>query len=123
MQTAFATSAAIGGARLTTARQLCAQKSTPRVAQFGNMRMTQMKETDTKPKSSAELTREALSSRKSKVSFRKGVTEDEKQDFAYTSGVEGGIDVWLVTGVLTFLVPLIVLLVGVKTGVVDLTPR
>lgn len=86
--------------------------------------MTQMKETETKEKSSsAEQTREALSNRKSKVNFRKGVTEEEKQDFAYTSGVEGGVDVWLITGILTFLVPLVVLIIGVKAGVVDLTPR
>lgn len=120
MQTAFATSATtIGHKRANFTQQLCARKP----VHTGKVRMTQMKEAKAEQESSAELTREALSNRKSKVSFRKGVTEDEQQDFAYTSGVEGGVDVWLVTGVLTFLVPLIVLLVGVKAGVVDLTPR
>ena len=72
----------------------------------------------------AERTRQVLSSVKPQVKFRKDYEAPEIDRFEYTSGVkDGGVDVWLITGVLTLLVPLIVFVVGVKAGVIDLNPR
>lgn len=85
-----------------------------------SVRMTQT-ETDAE-KSSAQRTRDALSSRKSKVKFRKELSE-EPDEFVYTSGVDSGVDIWLIGTVLAVLVPVVVLFVAVSTGYVDLTPR
>lgn len=76
------------------------------------------------PLSAAERTRRALAETKPLVKFRRETEYlDQDTSFTYTKGVDAGVDIWLVTGVLTFLVPIVGLLVGVATGFVDLTPR
>lgn len=73
----------------------------------------------------AEATRRALSADAPLVKFRRAVdvrTEDDV-GFSYTSGNEGAVDVWLVSGVLFFAVPLAVFAYFVATGVIDVTPR
>lgn len=73
----------------------------------------------------AEETRRALSSSKPLVKFRKDTdfADEEHSGFAYTSGVKGGVDVWLITGILFFVVPFIVFGVYVLNGTIDLAPR
>lgn len=57
------------------------------------------------------------------VKFRREV-ETEEDVFTYTSGVKsGGIDIWLITGVLAFMVPIVILVVGIQTGFIDVNPR
>lgn len=76
------------------------------------------------PLSAAERTRRALSESQPLVKFRRDVEYlDERTEFVYTKGVDQGIDVWLVTGVLTFLVPAVGFAVGVLTGNIDVSPR
>lgn len=76
------------------------------------------------PLSAAEKTRRSLSSSEPLVKFRRDVEYlDQRTDFSYTKGVDKGVDVWLVTGVLTLLVPLVGFAVGVATGNIDLNPR
>eukprot|EP00177_Eucheuma_denticulatum_P001437 GFKZ01002589.1.p1 GENE.GFKZ01002589.1~~GFKZ01002589.1.p1 ORF type:complete len:130 (+),score=16.07 GFKZ01002589.1:198-587(+) len=76
------------------------------------------------PLSAAERTRRALSESEPLVKFRRDVEYlDEGAEFVYTKGVDKGVDVWLVTGVLTFLVPAVGFAVGVFTGAIDVSPR
>lgn len=76
------------------------------------------------PLSAAEKTRRALSESKPLVKFRRDAEYlDEKTDFVYTKGVESGIDIWLIVGILTFLVPIVGFAIGVATGNIDLSPR
>jgi hypothetical protein len=89
-------------------------------------RIATMCEERTAQRSAADRTREALSAEKPLVKFRRSIDADAEQDtsFAYTSGTAGGgVDVWLISGVLLFLVPLVVFGVGVATGYIDVNPR
>jgi len=69
--------------------------------------------------SSADRTRQLLSARPSKVKFRKEVTDDAPEAFAYTSGVDSGPDVWLITSIFVLVVPVAFLTWAVTTGVID----
>lgn len=75
--------------------------------------------------SAAEKTRRALSSSDPIVKFRKDTdyADRDYSEFAYTSGVKSGPDIWLITGILFFIVPFIVFFVYVQNGTIDLTPR
>jgi hypothetical protein len=76
--------------------------------------------------SAADRTRAALSAEKPLVKFRRSTDDDADQNtsFAYTSGTTGGgVDVWLISSVLLFLVPVVVFAVGVATGYIDVNPR
>lgn len=76
------------------------------------------------PLSAAEKTRRALAETEPLVKFRRDTEYlDARADFAYTKGVDKGIDVWLITGILTFLVPLVGFAIGVATGNIDVSPR
>lgn len=77
------------------------------------------------PVSAAERTRRALSETKPLVKFRRETEYlDQDVSFTYTKGVkEGGVDIWLITGILTFLVPLVGFAIGVATGNIDVNPR
>lgn len=75
------------------------------------------------PPSAAEQTRRALSETKPLVKFRREELPEEDAGFAYTSGVEKGLDVWLISGVLFFLVPILGFVWGVATGNIDVNPR
>lgn len=76
------------------------------------------------PLTAAEKTRRALSETKPLVKFRRDANYlDERTASAYTNGAGKGIDIWIVTGILTFLVPIVGLAVGVATGTIDVNPR
>lgn len=106
-------------------RPASSPRSLPPARVASRWRMTQ---TEADPKtenatSSAERTRQALSKDKSRVKFSRDIVDGD-QTFNYTSGVQkGGVDVWLITGVLVILVPLIVFAWGVTTGNIDVNPR
>lgn len=69
--------------------------------------------------SSADRTRELLSARPSKVKFSRDLVEEEPDAFEYTSGVDSGPDVWLITAILCLVVPVAFLTWAVVTGVID----
>lgn len=75
--------------------------------------------------SAAERTRRQLQESEPLVKFRKQTEYlDRDTSFRYTSGVKkGSVDIWLITGVLTFLVPLVGFAIGVLTGNIDINPR
>ncbi|CAN8070825.1 unnamed protein product [Agarophyton chilense] len=75
--------------------------------------------------SAAELTRQKLRESKPLVKFRRQTEYlDRDTSFAYTRGVKkGSVDIWLITGVLAFLVPLVGFAIGVVTGNIDVNPR
>lgn len=76
--------------------------------------------------SAAEQTRRALSASEPMVKFRREVDSRTESDakFSYTSGVgAGGIDVWLISTILFFLVPVVVFAIGVSAGYIDVSPR
>lgn len=75
--------------------------------------------------SAAEKTRRALSETKPLVKFRRETDFPDEEDtsFSYTKGVDKGIDIWLVVGILTFLVPVIGFAWGVANGIIDVNPR
>lgn len=74
--------------------------------------------------SAAEKTRRALSETKPLVKFRKDPEYlDQRTESAYTSGGDQGLDVWLITGILTILVPIVGFAIGVATGSIDINPR
>lgn len=74
--------------------------------------------------SAAEKTRRALAESEPLVKFRRDTEYlDQRAEFTYTKGVESGVDIWLITGILTFLVPLVGFAIGVATGNIDLNPR
>lgn len=80
---------------------------------------------ETAPKDLAEETRRALSASDPLVKFRRDTdyADRDHSDFAYTSGVKSGVDIWLITSILFFIVPFIVFFVYVQNGTIDLTPR
>lgn len=75
--------------------------------------------------SPAEQTRRALSEKESIVKFsRKLEIADNEKEFRYTSGTtEGGLDIWLITAILTLVVPAVGFAIGVATGNIDINPR
>lgn len=75
--------------------------------------------------SAAERTRRQLQESEPLVKFRKQTEYlDRDTSFRYTSGVKkGSVDIWLITGVLTFLVPLVGFAIGVLSGNIDINPR
>lgn len=75
--------------------------------------------------SAAERTRRALTESESLIQFRREVEiSDDEKEFRYTTGTtEGGLDIWLVTAVLTVVVPAIGFAIGVATGNIDVNPR
>lgn len=76
------------------------------------------------PLSAAEKTRRALSDTQPLVKFRRETDfVDQDTSFSYTKGVQSGIDVWLIAGILTFLVPIVGFAIGVATGNIDVNPR
>mmetsp|Transcript_12955 Transcript_12955/g.23293 ORF Transcript_12955/g.23293 Transcript_12955/m.23293 type:complete len:139 (-) Transcript_12955:37-453(-) len=74
----------------------------------------------------AAETRKLLSSSAPQVSFRKKnmrYSDTSETDFTYTKGVNQGVDIWLITAILGFIVPVVILAYFVANGTVDLTPR
>lgn len=105
-------------------RHLCA-RTKPRPLRAASWQMTKT-ESEAKAKmeiSSAERTRQALSKSPSKVKFRRSVAAEEPDSFSYTSGVTSGIDIWLVAGILAFVIPFAILAYAISTGIVDINPR
>lgn len=86
------------------------------------VRMSDGKE---EPLSAAEKTRRALTDSESLIQFRRDVEiSDNEKKFRYTTGTaEGGLDIWLVTAVLTIVVPAVGFAIGVATGNIDVNPR
>lgn len=84
-----------------------------------------MSDNDDEPLSAAERTRRALTESESLIQFRREVEiSDDEKEFRYTTGTtEGGFDIWLVTAVLTVVVPAIGFAIGVATGNIDVNPR
>lgn len=74
--------------------------------------------------SAAEKTRRALAESEPLVKFRRDAEYlDKRTESAYTRDTKSGLDVWLITGILTILVPLVGFAIGVATGNIDITPR
>mmetsp|Transcript_14515 Transcript_14515/g.31175 ORF Transcript_14515/g.31175 Transcript_14515/m.31175 type:complete len:150 (+) Transcript_14515:264-713(+) len=75
----------------------------------------------------AEATRRALAQSSPQVSFRKKrvdlARDPAGEGFSYSSGVSKGVDVWLISALLCFLVPAVFLAIFVANGTIDLTPR
>ncbi len=103
-----------------------ARGASPRVALATKWRMTQTDADSAQETklSSAEKTRRELSKDKPMVKFRREFVEEENNGFTYTSGVkQGGVDIWLITGLLVILVPAAFLVWGIQTGLIDVNPR
>lgn len=86
--------------------------------------MCEPSETQANP-SAADATRAALSAKAPRVQFRRGTDQRSEEDvaFSYTSGNTGGVDIWLISGILCFLVPLVFFAIGIGSGYIDVTPR
>lgn len=84
-----------------------------------------MKGDNEEPLSAAEQTRRALTEAESLIQFRREVEiSDDEKTFRYTTGTtEGGLDIWLVTAILTIVVPAVGFAIGVATGNIDINPR
>lgn len=102
----------------TTTRVTCAAR-VARIARVHPLRMCE-------ELSPAERTRRALSATEPLVKVRRAADEIQPEDtsFRYTNGTTpGGFDVWLIIGILTFIVPLVIFAAGVATGNIDVNPR
>lgn len=122
LSVAFATPAGLRGrVRQNHERRVVCQPEAPARA-ARNARAMHMCEP---PLTEAEKTRNALSATKPLVKFKKDIADGDTS-FTYTSGVGaggGGVDVWLITGILFFVVPVVGFAVGVATGNIDVNPR
>lgn len=101
-----------------------ARVSRHRVARMCEKPETAAEKTAVEALSAAEKTRRALAESEPLVNFRRDAEYlDKRTESVYTKDVESGVDIWLITGILTFLVPLVGFAIGVATGNIDVSPR
>jgi len=90
----------------------------------GSAVSTEKKEAPLSDEDRAEATRRALTAStplRRKKALRAMNVDPEK--FEYTSGVSSGVDVWLISALLCFIVPAVFLGIFIANGYIDLTPR
>ncbi|KAA8492088.1 hypothetical protein FVE85_3526 [Porphyridium purpureum] len=71
----------------------------------------------------AEATRRMLAADEPQVRFRREETQLDSGSFSYQSGVKDGVDIWLIVGILSFVVPACIFAYGVAVGWVDIPRR
>mmetsp|Transcript_4540 Transcript_4540/g.13754 ORF Transcript_4540/g.13754 Transcript_4540/m.13754 type:complete len:124 (+) Transcript_4540:63-434(+) len=117
----FVSGSAVSGRRVSSSTKRSVRTA---VVKMNAEKKNKVADTKTQgEKYDADETRRLLNDGKSMVQFGRNVPKDAaQQNTGYQAG-STGVDVWLITGALVFLVPVIITIVGVKTGWIDLNPR